>query len=264
LGKKLRKILRIFSGRLTRLPATPMTFLESLIRSIIMSIPRTDRELVSWSTNADTRLTAAPDLYGITPAVAQQYNAVHTAFVLAYNEHMAARQSGVRSSPLASTTARCKRDLLIFARGLYKAIQSNPVVSDADKILLGVHIISDTRTRTPAPDVAPGIQVLAVDGRCVRIRIYDPAQPGRKRMPDGVSNATIMSFVGPAAPTDPFAYKFEGGTTRCNLEVRFPDSVAPGSQVWLIAFFSNGRDRTGPVCTPVGAIINYGGTLLVG
>jgi hypothetical protein len=40
--------------------------------------------------------------------------------------------------------------------------------------------------------------------------------------------------------------------------------VAPGSQVWLIAFFSNGRDRTGPVCTPVGAIINYGGTLLVG
>ena len=37
--------------------------------------------------------------------------------------------------------------------------------------------------------------------------------------------------------------------------------VAPGTQVWLTAFFFNERKQNGPACAGVGAIINYGGSM---
>src|SRR5687767_12874477 len=42
-----------------------------------MSIPTLDVPLVDWSTNANTRLTAAPATYGTTAAVATQYDGLH-------------------------------------------------------------------------------------------------------------------------------------------------------------------------------------------
>ena len=62
-----------------------------------MAIPTKDTLLVDWSTNANTRLTAAPATYGTTAAIATQYDALHDAFVLAYNNMVAARASGTRS-----------------------------------------------------------------------------------------------------------------------------------------------------------------------
>jgi hypothetical protein len=226
-----------------------------------MAIPTKDVLLVDWSTNADTRLTASPATYGTTAAVATQYTAVHDPFVTAYNNLVAARSAGTRSQALTAIKDAAKLALLDFARPLYKTIQANTDVTDAAKIELGIVVPDTTNTPQPVPGFAPGLDIVAVNGGLLKVRLFDPAHPTRKRIPDGVNGATIMSFVGPTAPADPGAYKYEGSTSRTTVDILFPETVAPGTQVWLTAFFFNERKQNGPACAPVGAVINYGGSM---
>ena len=113
----------------------------------------------------------------------------------------------------------------------------------------------------PAPNFAPRLTVVSVDGRLVKVRLSDPANPTRGRIPGGVNGAIVMSHVGPTAPSDPSAYRMEGPTSRTSVDILFPESVAPGTQVWLTAVWFNERKQMGPACSPVGTHINYGGSM---
>ena len=226
-----------------------------------MAIPTRDVLLADWSVNADARLTATPATYGTTAAVATAYHAVHDAFLTAYNTLVASRASGTRSSSEVAIKSAAKIALLNFARPLYKQIQANTAVTAAAKIELGVVVPNPEPTPRPVPSFAPLLTVVSVDGRLVRIRLGDPAHPTRKAMPAGVDGATVMSFVGADAPGDPTTYKYEGSTSRTTVDILFPESVVPGTQIWLTAFFFNERKQNGPACAGVGAIINYGGSM---
>lgn len=226
-----------------------------------MAIPTKDSSLVDWSTNANTRLTASPASYGTTAAIATQYDTVHDAFIAGYNNLIAARAAGTRSQSLTAIKESAKAALLNFARPLYKQIQANTSVTAAAKIELGVHVPDVEPSPQPVPGFAPQLTIVSVNGRLVKIRLSDPANPTRRRMPDGCNGATVMSSVGAEAPEDPRAYKYEGSTSRTTVEILFPESVAPGTQVWLTAFFFNERKQNGPACAAVGAVVNYGGTM---
>ena len=226
-----------------------------------MAIPTKDSALVDWSTNANTRLTAAPATYGTTAAVATQYDTLHDAFVAAYNNLVAARAAGTRSESLTALKDGAKFALLNFARPLYKQIQSNTSVTAAAKIELGVVVPDVEPTPSPVPGFAPGLSVVSVNGRLVRIRLFDPANPTRRRIPGGVNGAIVMSHIGPTAPTDPGAYKMEGPTARTTIDVLFPESAVPGTLVWLTAVWFNERKQMGPACAAVGTNINYGGSM---
>ncbi len=226
-----------------------------------MAIPTTDAALVIWSDNANTRLTAAPANYGTTAAVATQYNTLHTSFVDARDAVAAARAAGLRSSPLCAAKDDAKLALLAFARPLYKTIQANVAVTDAAKIELGVVVPDRQPSPQPVPGFPPQLTIVSVNGRLVKIRLSDPAHPTHRRMPAGCDGATVMSFVGEEAPVDPAVYKYEGATSKTTVDVLFPESLAPGTQVWLTAFFFNERKQNGPACPAVGAVLNYGGSM---
>jgi hypothetical protein len=206
-------------------------------------------------------LTASPTTYGTTAAVATQYAAVHDAFITANDNNVAARAAGTRSSALASIKDDAKSALLAFARPLYKTIQADTAVTDAAKIELGIVVPDVLPSPQPVPNFAPGLTIVGVDGRLVRIRLFDPANPTRRRIPAGINGATVMSFIGAAPPADPGAYKYEGSTSRAIVDILFPESAVPGTQVWLMAFFFNERKQNGPACTAVGTNINYGGSM---
>jgi len=226
-----------------------------------MSIPRKDSALVDWSTNADARLNADAAAYGTTEAVASAYRVVHNAFVAAYNNLVAARAAGIRSEALTSLMAKGKAELLDFARPLYATIKVNAAVSDAAKIELGVKLPVARRTPQPVPDFAPGLTVVSVDGRRVTIRLSDPANPTHRRMPAGTDGAILMSHVGGTPPSDSGAFKYECSTSRTTAVILFPESVVPGTKVYITAAFFNGRKQNGPACAAVGTTINYGGSM---
>lgn len=226
-----------------------------------MAIPKKDARLVDWSTNVDARLTASPATYGTTPAIALAYRAVHEPFITAYANLIAARAAGVRSEAMTAIKQSTKQALLDYARSLYRTIQANIAVSSAAKIELGIHLIDSAPTPIPVPGDAPALRVNSVNGRTVSITLSDAARPDRKGLPPGVNGAIVLSHVGPTPPTDPALYLMQGPTSRATMEINFPEILVPGTQVWLIAVWFNARKRMGPACQPVGAQINFGGSM---
>src|SRR5438067_1011799 len=100
--------------------------------------------------------------------------------------------------------------------------------------------------------------VLSVFAWTVRIRLYDIASVAMRGKPPGVNGAAVFSHVGETAPTDIGAWQFQGNTGKTNMDVVFPNTIAPGAKVWLTAFWFNGRKQSGPACNPVSTNLQGG------
>jgi hypothetical protein len=60
-----------------------------------------------------------------------------------------------------------------------------------------------------------------------------------------------MSYAGDAPPTALSDWSYEGSTGRTIVDVIIPSSVAPGTKVWLSAFWFNSRNQSGPASSPI-------------
>src|SRR6185437_8441812 len=160
--------------------------------------------------------------------------------------------------PAAVAAKNDARDVLKNSiRSLAYIVQGTTTVTDAQKLELGL-TVQAAPSPNPPPSVQPSLDVVSVTGRTVRIRLHDASGDGKRTKPAGVKSAAICSFVGATAPSDPSAYKWEGSTGRSIVDITFPESAAPGTQVWLTAMWMNERQQTGPACEPIGATIAYG------
>jgi hypothetical protein len=221
-----------------------------------MAVPTKDSALAAWSTNANTRIVASPSTFSLSAADATAFTAVFTPFIAAYE---AAAAVGARSRSLVAAKDTAKGNLLRVARDVYGTVQASTAVSDANKELLGV-VVRRTPAPIPAPSVAPDLDVVSILANVMKKRIHD-ASTTLRRKPAGVAGANVFSFVGPAAPAEASEWKFEGGTTKAVIDIVFDAELAPGTQVWLTACWFNRKAMTGPACTPIGALIQFGGSL---
>jgi hypothetical protein len=239
------------------LPAAPHVFAERRSR---MSIPLKDSLLVPFSTNFNDRIVATPATFALSAAQATAYTALHDPYVAAYNAMMAARADGTRSQSLTNTKDNTKRDLLTYARQLYTFVQSNNSVTQANKILLGIHL-KVIPAPIPRPGVQPAVDVIGVTGRTVQLNVHDSASSTKRGKPFGATAAWVYSFVGANYPSDPLAWNFEGATTRPRFDILFPSSVAGGSQVWVCAAWINAKQQAGPTSVPITTNLPGGGSL---
>ena len=222
-----------------------------------MAIPKKDSDLAAWSINFNTRITATPVTFGLTAGQATAYTTLHAAFIAAYN---AASADGARSKSLVTAKETAKAALLVYARELYGFVQANTTVSDADKNLLGV-TVKAAPTPVPPPSDPPALDIVSVTGRTVRIRLHDSTDASRRGKPVGVNGAAVFSFVGATPPSGTSTWKFEGNTGKTLVDVTFPDSVAPGAQVWLCAFWFNQSKQSGPACDPMSTNVQFGSAM---
>jgi hypothetical protein len=218
--------------------------------------PNTDAGLLAWSLNLSTLITSTPTAYGLVTADATAYAALHASFASA----LAECDPGVRNKAAVAAKNAAREALKNAARLLAKRIDGTATVTDAQKIELGLTVRSQP-SPIPAPSHAPALDVVSVSGRTVKIRLHDATDASRRGKPAGVAGATVFSFVGEDAPTDPSAWKFEGNTTLTSFDIVFPNSVAPGTKVWTCAFWRNERDASGPACEPVSTNIQFGNSV---
>ena len=228
-----------------------------------MSIPVKDSLLVPYSTNFNDRIVANPSTFQLLPAQATNYTALHDPYVAAYDAMMAARADGTRSKSLTNAKDNAKRDLLIYARQLYSFVQSNNSVSQANKILLGIHL-RVIPAPIPRPGVQPAVDVIKVSGRTVSLNIHDSASSLKRGKPAGATAAWVFSFVGENYPSDPTAWNFEGATTHPKFDILFPSTVAGGAQVWVCAAWINAKQEVGPTSVPITTNLPGGGTISEG
>ena len=94
-------------------------------------------------------------------------------------------------------------------------------------------------------------------GNTVRIKLKD--NEGSKRgKPAGCAGASVFSLVSPTQPTTPAGFRFEGNTSKNLTDIVFDDTLAPGTRVWIIAFWFNGKCQSGPSCAPLGTFLQGG------
>jgi hypothetical protein len=174
---------------------------------------------------------------------------------------MSARANGTRSEQMTAMRDAMRLAMLNLVRPIYVAVQAATVISDPEKIALGVHVRDARPSRASVPDIAPLLTVTQVDGAVVTFAIRDPNNPDRKAKPDGVTGISYFSHVGETAPSAASAFKFEGNTGQTTVSIDFGSSVATGAKVWLSAFYFNNRKQSGPACSPTGATIGAGSTM---
>src|SRR5205814_9707407 len=95
------------------------------------------------------------------------------------------------------------------------------------------------------PADAPAVHVMETMGRTVKLRITD-AEVIVRAKPPGAVTAAVLSFVGEQPSDRNDDWKLEFTTTRRFAEIRFPNSLPPGSRVWIRAYWMNPRQQRGP------------------
>lgn len=216
-------------------------------------LPDRDSALLAWSLNFQTLIVATPTLFGLTAQLATSYSAYHSAFAT----DLAACDPSTRSRSAVVAKNEAKEDLKANAKLMVNLVNGTASVTNAQKVSLGI----PPRMRPmpiPQPSEAPNLDVVSVNGWTVKLKLHDSTSGSKRGKPLGVNGASIFSYVGETPPSDLSLYKFEGSLGKTKFDVVFPNTVAAGTQVWITAFWFNGRQQSGPACTPVGAFIQYG------
>lgn len=218
-------------------------------------LPAGDNELLAFATNLKTLITAAPTTYGLTAAQATAYGAV----VSSYASALAACDPGIRSKTAVAAKNTAKANLKLASQQTANLINGTPTVTDAQKVALGIPPRAKPQP-IPAPSTPPSVEVISVSGWNVKIGLRTSSTDAKRRKPAGVSGCTVMSFVGTAPSNDMSKWKYEGMSGKTVVDVTFPITVPPGSQVWLTAFWFNNRKQTGPAAQPISTNLQ-GGTV---
>jgi hypothetical protein len=218
-------------------------------------IPSREADIVTWSVNFNTKITATPTAYGLTAAQASAYAAKHTTFVAA---HQTARDPDTRSPAAIVGKDVAKTALVAEARKLARIVQAEPSVTPQQKAELGLTVRDVEPTPVPPPSSPPDLDLVSAVVRTVRLRLEHSGSTSRRGKPYGVAGAAVYSFVGAEPPSKLADWKFEGNTTRTVVQVLFDPEVAPGAKVWITACWFNPRMQNGPASSPLSTHIPGG------
>ena len=221
-------------------------------------VPSTDADLLAFSAQLSTKVTAGPVPLGVTAGIATILSGYQSAYATALAASTNPATRG-QSTVFAKNQARVQ--LVSYIRHVAGQIQGTMTVTAQQKQDLGLTVRDVEPSPIPAPANAPGIMIKSTIGNTIRIKLIDTQNPTRRGKPDGVDGASVFSFVGETAPTDEAGWKFEGNTTLTTVDITFPSTVAPGAKVWVTAFWFNPRAESGPACTPVGANLPGGAAM---
>lgn len=213
-------------------------------------LPTREAELALWSTNYNNLIAVNFASYGLTLQMSQDYTTKHDDFIAL----LQVASDGSTATPSAIVNKNiAKRELIAEARKLARIIQANPAVTDGQRSDLGLTVRDVDPTPVPAPQFAPVMDVVSRSGWNVTVRVHDSQSDALK--PAGVLGVTVFSYVGETAPVNIGDWKYHGMQTRTTVSVEFPTELAPGTKVWLTAFWYNRRGESGPGSPPMSALI---------
>src|SRR5436190_15636722 len=172
----------------------------------IKFLPARDADLLAWSNNFKTKITANPTTYGLVAALATSYGTLHTNFQNAYNVIV---DPTTRSPVNITLKDQAKANLIANARLLARQVQGTGAVTAAQKEDLGLNPRDTQPTPIPPPATAPTIDIVLVTGNTVKLRLHEAGESSKRGKPDGVDGAAVYSFVGATPPADESSWKCE-------------------------------------------------------
>ncbi len=220
--------------------------------------PKKDADLLAWSKNFDTRITATPTSFGLDAAQATAYHALHAVYAAAY-----ALAKNPNTNSKANVNAKnIARENLMYgsggARELVNIVQAHPGTTDEMRSQLGLPQPDRHRSPIAAPTTAPDISIISTIGRTINVRLYDQDSTENRGKPVGLQGATILYNVGDSPPADSALWYFALNTSKTVFDVEIPAVIEAGSKIWLAAFWFNARKEASPLSSPEYARVGDG------
>jgi hypothetical protein len=216
-------------------------------------LPRTDAGLDEWAGHFDAAIAAAPEQFGLSAQQSADYSACRSRFHVGL---LVATDPATRGGSTVLAKSLARRELEALSRQLAGIIRANPAVTDQQRYDLGLRVRAKP-SRSPVPAEAPRISLLSMVGHRMRLKLRD-ATSTRQGKPADASGASVFSFIGPTPPAKLSDWTFEKNTGRTGVELDFDPALAPGTRVWVTAFWFNPRQEPGPTAWPVDGLIQFG------
>lgn len=222
-------------------------------------IPSKDGDVLAYTLNFSTYLTAHAVALGMTAANATTYAGLQSDYAAALK---AATEPSTRGKATIANKDAAKKQIVALTRSYAQMIGRNVNVTNEQRLALGLNIRKQ-RTVVPPPATAPVIQVLSVNAWTVRLKLKN-ADGTRRARPVGAIGAAVFSYAGSAPPVSLSDWKYEGVCGKDIIEIVTDADLPSGAKVWLTAQWFSARKETSPCCNPVSTIIQGGGVQSVG
>ncbi|MDR2809489.1 MAG: hypothetical protein LBB84_02890 [Tannerellaceae bacterium] len=209
---------------------------------MIMSdyIPRKDTELLLWGENFCTRVADNATDWGIPTAEVTALQAAQTAFA----EILPAASGPLADSVTIERKNEARHALVEKIRGMAAFRLQNPILTNADRLLLGLHVHDTKPTTIPVPTTRPNFELKVTDVRRIAVHFHDQDSAGRAR-PYGVNGAVVYYDVLDAPPPHPDALSRSLLATHTPYTLEFVEEER-GKAVYVALRWQNEKGQKGP------------------
>jgi hypothetical protein len=203
-------------------------------------IPRKDSDLVAWSSNFASQVAANAESWGIPQ---EEVTALQTAKASFAALHAKA-DSPTKNSVIVAEKNIARKALEEKIRTLAGFRLKNPVITDAERIALGLRARDRKPSNIPVPKSRPELDIDVVDFRRLKILFHD-MDTGSRAKPYGINGAIIAYAVLDTPPADRSVLTHSVLATRTPYTLEFAEEER-GKTVYVAVCWQNEKGETGP------------------
>jgi hypothetical protein len=203
-------------------------------------IPKKDAELVMWSANFSTQVSNNASIWGVPYEEATE---LQNAAAL-YATLQAQADSPARTPIIIAEKNAAREALVAKIRAMVNFRLQNPIITDAERIAMGLHVRDTKPTTIKPPHTRPELDIDVVDFRRLAINFRDMGSKSKAR-PYGVNGALVKFAVLDTPPAD------HNALTRTVLATRTPHILEfteeeRGKTVYIVICWQNEKGELGP------------------
>lgn len=212
-------------------------------------IPHKDSELVAWSANFAKQVADNAAAWEIPAAEVTDLQTAVAAFAALH----AKADSPEKTTVIVAEKNAARKTLDVKIRALADFRLKNPVITDAQRLALGLHVRDTTQTTIGPPKTSLALELGVVGFRRLKVDFHDE-ESANKAKPYGTTGAVIACAVLDAPPANVAAL------TRTELATRTPHILEfaeeeRGKKVYVAACWENEKGEKGPWSEIVSAIV---------
>jgi hypothetical protein len=212
-------------------------------------IPPKDADLVAWSANFTSQVETNARTWEIPPDEVVGLRVANDAFA----ELQKKADSPAKNSIIVAEKKTARKELIAKIRALVGFRLKNPIITNAERIALGLRVHDTTPSPIPVPKNRPELSISVIDFRRLKVTFHDK-DSSSNAIPYGFNGAVIIYAVLDAPPADHNALTRSVLATRTTYTLEFTEEER-GKTVYIAICWQNEKGEKGPFSEIESAIV---------
>jgi hypothetical protein len=203
-------------------------------------IPRRDSELVAWSSNFTSVVSSNATSWDIAPEELSNLQNASSAFA----SLVATAESPARTPVIIAEKDAARKELVKEIRGLVSFRLKNPVITDAQRVSMGLHVRDSAYSAIHVPTTRPELDIDVFDVRRLKVKFREMGSDSKAK-PYGINGALIVYAVLDVPPVRIEELTSGVLATRTPHVIQF-DEDKRGKTVYVAICWQNRKGENGP------------------